>query len=45
LKATNFTAKQSEALMYYAYEHGHSAGKDEVLNIAMTLLLDIAEAK
>lgn len=45
LAATNLNIKQQDALMYYAYEQGHSAGQYEVCLVAMNLLNDIAEAK
>jgi hypothetical protein len=45
LAATNLTEPQASALMYYAYERGHSSGEHEVLNFAMELLTSIAEAK
>lgn len=45
LAATNLTEKQASALMYYAYEQGHSAGEYEVLLVAFGLLTEIAEAK
>ena len=30
---SGLTKKQAYALAYYAYEHGHSAGYEEVINI------------
>ena len=44
LKFTNFSEKQISGLMYYAYDHGHSAGQAEVLSIALSLTTNIAEA-
>ena len=44
LSASNLTPKQVGALMYYAYDHGHSSGDYEVLLIAMNLLNEIVEA-
>ena len=43
--ATHLTPAQINAMMYYAYEHGHYAGRYEVCLIAMGLLTEIAEAK
>ncbi len=42
---TNLNPAQISALMYRAYEEGHSAGRYEVCALAMNFLNDIAEAK
>ena len=31
-------------IISYSYEHGHSAGREEVLNIAQSLAYDLKEA-
>jgi hypothetical protein len=41
---TGVNKKQADAAMYYAYEHGHSAGEDEVLRIALNLCSEVFEA-
>jgi hypothetical protein len=45
LAATGVRDKVASAAMFYAYEHGHSAGEDETLRIALNLVTDVFEAK